>query len=361
MKKVSKLLPLLLISVFSLSSCGSSLKKADGINMLWADQVGYLSRAATSFDEGDTRYVIYETNSKKNNEEIVFALKTAKKVNDVWIYSKSRSVILEPSSTGWDKFIFSPSVIKGDFAKDSITYHYLLAYGGRKQAKDQANQVGLAYAETMAGPWIKLTNPIITYDAETSGDEYGAGAPSLLSYDKQGKVRLFYSYAETNLANERVVDCDFSNLNNPLIDPGFRHISVDGLRDNTDNAILSNADFALDENGLLYVTRDVYPLSGNTPGNATSIQTASANVKILNNFTDYFWVVQDTLTSSMTIDYDREDSMGWDEIYSPCFITDPYGVISSSSIEIIYSTSKEPEVETDMAYKWSANLALHTI
>ena len=244
-------LSLIGISVIALSACGNKkLKKALGTNMVWADEVGYFSSAASVFEEAGTRYYIYETNKQKKSEDVSFALKTSKQGKKGEEFSKSK-IILEASPDSWDKRIFSPSIVKGEFHKGDKTYNYLLAYGARKGEKDIANQVGIAYAESLDGKWIKHGKPIITYDAEESGDEYGAGAPSLVSYDKKGKVRMFYSYAETNLANERIVDCDFSDLDNIKMDKGIRQISVNGLRDNADVTILSNADFALDNNGNL--------------------------------------------------------------------------------------------------------------
>ncbi|MBR2505687.1 MAG: hypothetical protein IKB70_01915 [Bacilli bacterium] len=362
MKKSNKILSLLLlVGAFSLTSCGGpTYKTGSGINMAWAEEVGYFARASTVIEEGNTRYVIYETNKKKNENVTSFALRKANKQEDgQWLYEKNRTVILEASSDSWDKYIFSPSVIKGEFKKGETTYNYLLAYGGRKQEKDIANQVGIAYAETLEGPWVKHDKPVIAYDASEYGDEYGAGAPSLLSYNKKGQVRLFHSYAETNLANERVIDCDFSDLNNIILDKGYRHITVNGLRDNADNVILANGDFALDENGTLYLVRDVYPLSGNLPGNATSLQVAKANVAILNNFVSYSWEIVETFTTSMTVDYEDEESMGWDEIYSGSFVRDLYGYISTldGEIEYYYSTADEPEELEDETYKFSANIA----
>ena len=123
--------------------------------------------------------------------------------------------------------------------------------------------------------------------------------------------------------------------------------------------ILANGDFALDENGTLYLVRDVYPLSGNLPGNATSLQVAKANVAILNNFVSYSWEIVETFTTSMTVDYEDEESMGWDEIYSGSFVRDPYGYISTldGEIEYYYSTADEPEELEDETYKFSANIA----
>lgn len=366
MKKIVKITSLLLLAgVFSLSGCAQvNYKKGSGINMAWAEEVGYFARASTVIEEGKERYVIYETNKNKKDDTTSFALRKGTVNDDGTVtYEKTRKIILENSKDSWDKFIFSPSVVKGEFVKDGTTYNYLMAYGGRKQEKDIANQVGIAYAQTLEGPWIKHGRPIIEYDAGEYGDEYGAGAPSLVSYNKKGQVRLFHSYAETNLANERVVDCDFSNLNSIIIDTGYRHITVNGLRDNADNVILANADFAIDENGELYLIRDVYPLSGNIPGNATSMQLAKANVNILNNFVSYSWEIIETFTTSSTVDYDDEDSMGWDEIYSGSFVRDPYGYITTNDgeLEYYYSTADEPEEMEDETYKFSANIAFRKV
>lgn len=349
------------LMVLSTSCQGSQLKTPSGINPIWIDEVGYLSKAATVIQEDNARYVIYETNEKINDETISFALKIGHYENDAWEYS-DREIILKSSDSSWDKYIFSPSVIKGEFKKGAETYNYLLAYGGRKTSNDIANQIGIAYAKELTGPWIKHPEPLIKYDAGIYGDEYGAGAPSLVSYDKKGKVRIFYSYAETNLANERVLDADLSNLDNIILDKGTRQISVDGLRDNADMTILANADFALDENDTLYVVRDVYPLSSNIPGNATSLQVAKANVKILNDFVNYSWEVIETFNSSNTIDFDDPESMGWDEIYSAAFVRDSYGYISSTQdkLEYIYSTSDEPEDISDETYKFSPFLAIRS-
>ncbi|MGI6714521.1 MAG: hypothetical protein ACOX3K_05725 [Bacilli bacterium] len=346
------------LSLLVACSPKTTYKTPSGINSLWADEVGYFSRAATVFEEDGTRYYIFERNQVKNDETVTFALKTATLQEGEVVYSKPE-IILEPSNNGWDRYIFSPSVVKGEFHKGDKTYRYLLAYGGRKTENDLANQVGIAYSEKITGPWIKHETPLITYDPDVYGDEYGAGAPSLVSYDKKGKVRLFYAYAETNLTNERIVDCDFSNLNDIKIDQGKRHISVHGLRDNADNVILANADFAIDPSGNLYCVRDVFPLSGNAPGFATSIQVAVADVGILNDFISYEWEVLSTYTTSMTVDYEDDDSLGWDEIYSAALVTDPYGHLAANQekLIVIYSTADEPEEREDTSYKWSAFLA----
>ena len=61
----------------------------------------------------------------------------------------------------------------------------------------------------------------------------------------------------------------------------------------------------------------------------------------------------------MTVDYEDEESMGWDEIYSGSFVRDPYGYISTldGEIEYYYSTADEPEELEDETYKFSANIA----
>jgi hypothetical protein len=132
-----------------------------------------------------------------------------------------------------------------------------------------------------------------------------------------------------------------------------------GLHDNADAVILSNADFALSSDAkTLYCARDVYPLSGNKPGHATSIQTAKADVAIVNDIRQS-WTVLDTLTGSKTMDPEDENSLGWDELYAPSFVRDGYGYFADGGkAQYVYSTADEPDSESDTAYLFSDTLAL---
>ena len=93
------------------------------------------------------------------------------------------------------------------------------------------------------------------------------------------------------------------------------------------------------------------------------MQLAKANVNILNNFVSYSWEIIETFTTSSTVDYDDEDSMGWDEIYSGSFVRDSYGYITTNDgeLEYYYSTADEPEEIEDETYKFSANIAFRKV
>ena len=62
------------LMVLSTSCQGSQLKTPSGINPIWIDEVGYLSKAATVILEDNARYVIYETNEKINGLTIIYAV-----------------------------------------------------------------------------------------------------------------------------------------------------------------------------------------------------------------------------------------------------------------------------------------------
>jgi hypothetical protein len=58
------------------------------------------------------------------------------------------------------------------------------------------------------------------------------------------------------------------------------------------------------------------------------------------------------------MDAEDPESMGWDQIYSGDFVTDPYGmVLSASELEILYSTFDEESEDVNYA----STLALHTV
>ncbi len=335
-----------------------------GTGVIFDEEQGYNTNNATVFEENGTRYVVYSGNLTKNTNDTCIAARSATKdANGNWVYSERHNILL-PNADGWDQNIGDPSVIAGTFTYQGTSYKYLMAYGGNNNSEGRNNQIGLAVSNDVLGTWTKVGNePFIKYDSNIYGYEYGAGAPSLVSYDKGGKAYLMYSWGETNLGNERVRDCDFSNLDAIIADNGARHIQVAGLQDKGDQTILSNVDFALKEDGTLFLARDVYPLSGNNPGRATSFEIAFADVTILNQFDEYSWTSIDVITGFDTMDEEDEESLGWDELYSAAFVTDQYGRISNDAteIEVIYSTFNEQEDALDTLYKYSAQLCSYKV
>ncbi len=124
------------------------------------------------------------------------------------------------------------------------------------------------------------------------------------------------------------------------------------------DAIILNAGFALSSNGeSLYMVRDRLPQSANKPNQTTEVEIDKANLSITQDISES-WTVVDNITGMKTMDMDDEESLGWDQIYSGEFVTDPFGkLLSASSGEVIYSTYDE-EANAPM---YSATLAAYEV
>ena len=196
------------------------------------------------------------------------------------------------------------------------------------------NHIGLAVSNDVLGEWTRVGEDPLLENPELYEASFGFGSPELISYNQAGLAYLFYSFGETFLSGTRVKTADFSDLNNINLEAGYAELPVAGLIGRDDN-ITSNAGFAIDQNNKLYIANDGMPDS-NAPGCATSFEVAKADLEIIQEY-DKSWTSIQTLGSLDTMEGDK---LGWDELYSPAFVRDAYGHISTESgkLEVVYST-----------------------
>ena len=89
------------------------------------------------------------------------------------------------------------------------------------------------------------------------------------------------------------------------------------------------------------MVRDRLPQSANKPNQTTEVEIDKADVSIITDLSKG-WTVTDNITGMKTMDIEDEESLGWDQIYSGEFVTDPYGVLLDlAKSEVIYSTYDE--------------------
>jgi hypothetical protein len=299
----------------------------------------------------------------KNVTNDVIAFRKGILQNDAYVYGE-RQIVLTPSSTGWDKNrVNSADVVKGTFEFNDVNYNYLMAYSGNAIEAEKQYQVGLAVALLPEGPWIKVgTTPFISYDPVVYGSTFGAANPSLVSYDNLGKVRLFVTFADTNLTGTRVYDLDLSDLNNPVGVNAYRYVSIQGLEDKDLSvlAMLNNADFAIDTaTNKLYVVRDRNPLATTNPTVADSLQVAVADVKILNEI-EPVWTIIKSISDSDTVDLSNAESLGWSRIYSGSILSDAFGHVTvTNNLDIVYTSSRIASSLTDETYKFTPALHIY--
>ena len=108
--------------------------------------------------------------------------------------------VIEPSRTGWDDcHICDPDVREYDIRDtNGNTHKWIMTYLGVDQWDCNHNQIGLAVADNIEGPWTKCDNlnPIIPYDRF---DKWGTGQSTSIVLDDT-TIAIFY-HSTTTVAN----------------------------------------------------------------------------------------------------------------------------------------------------------------
>lgn len=82
--------------------------------------------------------------------------------------TEDRSVLTH-SFFGWDSFhICDPSVVRSDIVFNKAAYHWVMFFLGNDVDRSARNQIGVALAQTIEGPWEKLPQPVLAY-AQSEG------------------------------------------------------------------------------------------------------------------------------------------------------------------------------------------------
>lgn len=117
--------------------------------------------------------------------------------------------ILDPSDSGWDiNHICDPDVRKFKTRYNGETYEYIMTYLGTDQWDNFHNQIGLAVAKSIEGPYVKFSgNPII---GSTNKQTWGVGqSTSIVMNDST--LRVFYTNSGKDFSYRDLV---MNNLNN---------------------------------------------------------------------------------------------------------------------------------------------------
>ncbi len=327
-----------------------------GKSPMFDDPLGIYDKDPSIIEEGDKQYLFYTTNEVMNVSGDVIAMRVGTREGDRYTYSDAK-ICLRPSDNGWDSVrVSNPDVVKGEFSYQNTKYSYLLAYQGNSKTKDKIYQIGFAVSNDLM-TWTKVgKEPIITYSSYALGSAYGCGSPSLVSYDEKGKLYCFYTYADSLITSTRVNYLDCSDLDNIVMgEPSS--VSTHGLQDKNSEVIFNNADFLIDKGThTLYVVRDRNPVM-TLPSTSDSVQVAKASLDILTNPFDNEWsIVFSAIDSMETAVLDGENEtqeFGWERIYTPCFISNPYSVVeNATSLSLAFSVSAEGS-SADTSYLYS--------
>jgi hypothetical protein len=177
--------------------------------------------------------------------------------------------------------VCDPEVVAGRFRDGEHEYRWALFYLGCDTLDCTHNQVGVAFADSPDGPWMKWTgNPIVAYPRDRC---WGAGQPSAFSLDRAGRLLLLYTRGDPRGTGVRCCEVDLSDLRSPRIG-AERALPVEGLTErNGTRPWLNNASFAYDPRGeRIYLVRDRHPHEKETPAYiASEVQVVAIAAPVL--------------------------------------------------------------------------------
>lgn len=346
-------------------------KTVAGMDPAFDESQGYYNESPSVFEEGGVRYLYYTRNTKKNDSSTdSIAVRKGTYTASGWVWGEPKTV-LKTSESGWDgKAVFGADVVKGSFTYQSKNYSYLMAYSGSAQGKNRMHaQIGLAVSERPDGEFIRVgTNPVISFNV-TDYDETGLGIapyrgvvePSLVSFDKAGKVLLFYtSYEKYNTSY--VASLDASDLDHVAV-YGRKALPTSGLLDvGATNPQLYCADYVYDaESKELLVVRNVSTVVTTEPKVSSAVQLLRASDTILSE-NNAGWVPEAETKVWWTKGAEIDDMntaaegefFGYSRIFNACIASDPYGyLLEYGSYDVYFTTQAEYDVNNPNVYLFS--------
>jgi hypothetical protein len=189
----------------------------------------------------DERRLFYCANTVPGDVTDHICCRRGQRSGDGWHWGEP-TVALSPSPErgAWDsRHVCDPEVLQGRYRWGGRAYSFALFYLGTDAEGSTHNQVGVAFADSLEGPWVKYGEPLVRYTpaeerpiGEAGGwpvyRNWGVGQPAATPVDGQGRVLLFYSRADTQ-RGEEVVELDLSDLDQRVLAGAPQRVPGDGL------------------------------------------------------------------------------------------------------------------------------------
>jgi hypothetical protein len=269
MKKLGKITAVLLCFILLSTSFGNPAIAASAW-LEWTETGNYYNYCPSYIANSDTeRFMYYCKNQTAGQIVDYIYMRRITGSGSSWTWG-TPSVALAPSATGWDSVhVCDPDVKKGSFLFNNHTYSYAMFYLGCDQLDNNHNQIGVAFSDSLYGPWVKWSgNPLITF---TSTSQWGVGQPSATSVDGKGRMLLFYSRGDS--AGTRMVrrDINLANMSSPTIG-GEVTVPTNGLTESDGSSvILHNGALAYDAaTDRFYLVRPRHPFETTDPSYVSS-------------------------------------------------------------------------------------------
>lgn len=243
------------------------------LRQVYVPPSGEYSYAPSVLDTGATRWVwtCHNSESRVIRDHIYLE----KFVHGRLVEDRS---VLQATEGAWDSFhTCDPTVVTGRFRFQGVRYGWAMFYLGNDLDASAHNQIGVAFATSPEGPWVKYPNPIVSFD---NPKQWGAGQPTAISSGPgSGHVTLFYTRGDTS-TRAYWSSLDFSDLDAPVI--GAPNLVPTAGLSGTDGSpdYLNNYDLAYDRSRQAFVAvREQHPYPKENPswiGDSVDVDTISA-------------------------------------------------------------------------------------
>ncbi|KFU82729.1 hypothetical protein SAMN04489729_6157 [Amycolatopsis lurida] len=249
--------------VHALDATTTDWVQADGVHHVYSPASGqqYAYAPSAVVDSGHTYYYTCHNSSPGLIRDHVFFSQV-----DVASGTPQRDfAVLGPGGGGtWDStHVCDPTVVAAKTAYRGQTYQYLMFFLGTAQ-DNTGNQIGLALANDLAGPWTKYPAPIVANPFEPG--MWGVGQPSATTVNPEaGEVLLFYTAGgPTTTAWRRHLT--LGDLDDPTIGSALQ-VTNDGITGSDGGAdVLHNFDVVYDPpRDRFYAVRELGPYPGGQP------------------------------------------------------------------------------------------------
>lgn len=279
--------------------------------------------------------------------------------------------------------VCDPSVIQGNFQYNGNHYQYMMSFLGEDWNDANGNgifgdpgefsmhnQTGIAFANSLSGPWVEYPKPLLTFS-----DRYhwGVGQPSLIALDKDN-ILIIYTRGEAQKTSMYYRILNFSNFSDSQAPAEFqseREVSAKGLtalkvsgnhptrpgRKIFDNVVLRNADFVLrpSDKTLFMVRGHDYLIwsdknENNQLDGGTEIEKQIAYAQLASIKLDDF--VNNT-GQWEPISFFEENTTGFLNNHNPGFMRTAGGyVLSENELTVLMTTHGDSASQSDGRIEW---------
>jgi hypothetical protein len=334
-----------------LSVCSSSLVWADisgwtNLTVVYDPSRDHYSYAPSVITDGVTEHIFVCQN--KNDSIIRDSIYYHKRVKGEIV--QSLEVLSHGDDGAWDSYhVCDPNVIQGAFVMFGVTYQYALFYTGNNVDESKNNQVGVAFANCLSGPWMRYPYPLI--HNVVGAYVWGVGQPTVTSVNGAGDLLIFYTEGQATTSGQ-VAHLDLSDMAN-IITYFYKPIPTAGLTDSNGNPdYLNSFDIVFDPTSdHFYLIREQHPYPQTYPtfiGDQLQVASIRGGDIWAGEGT---WKVEEALTPSIT-GFPRNHNAGFKRSF--------YGTLLNPHIfSVMFSPScANPP---DVSCTWPAVLWTHDL